>query len=359
MNRTNQILAILLVLQLAVAAFIYVRPQEDGTTRTGEALVADFDTDKVEKIEIQDGTSTLTLAKQEAGWVLSEADDFPVNLNSVTSLLSKIKDLQGNDLVTKTESSHNRLKVGAGDYNRLVTLTLDNGSTQRLYIGSSGGANAVHVRVNDESDVYLVRDLSTTDANTSASAWVNTSYLTLDSSQIKHLRLENANGVFEFSTDGTSWTLDDLADGETFSTEALSSLLTTSASIRLSKPLGKTEAAEYGLDAPLATIVITVEEPVEIPEAELTPTPSGLDLPGEPVVTPTPPEVETVTREYTLLIGAKLENSYIAKSSDSEYYVEISSYTGDLFVNKSRADFLAVTEDSAATPSAESDIFGG
>lgn len=345
MTRSNQILAIVLAVQLVLAAFIVLRSDSDDA-QTNQIIFADFDPESITQIDIQDiDGNTIALAKQDDAWVLPNADDFPANATTVTSLLNKIKDLTSREVIAREESSHNRLEVGEDEYNRLVTLTAADGSQQRLYIGSSAGFNATHIRANDDDEVYLVADLTATDAGTQMTSWINTQYISNPSEQITHVRLENVNGVFEFTKEGDAWTMQGLAEGETFNADAFNSFLTSVAAVRMTEPLGKTEQDDYAMGTPQATLTVTIEEPQE-PEG--TPDPNAI----------TPPTVETITKEITLVVGATRENGYVVKSSDSEYYVQVATFTGDNFAKKVRTDFLVVPE-ATPTPTPQTEIFGG
>jgi hypothetical protein len=94
-------------------------------------------------------------------------------------------------------------------------------------------------------------------------------------------------------------------------------LLDRIATLNLHTVLGKSESPEYGLSEPLATLTVSTS-------AALTETTGAED------------------GTTTLLVGAKDDetNTYILKSSGSEFYVRLAAFTGDEFVNKQRSDFM-------------------
>lgn len=127
------------------------------------------------------------------------------------------------------------------------------------------------------------------------------------------LTLENGNGRFEFEKDDAgTWTMRDLAADETLNQNNVKSLASRVSSLRMLRPLGKTEQDEYSLKEPHA--VVTVETRDD----------------------------EGNTKSYTLRVGAKddEDNSYVVISSESPYYVRVSDYTVKDFVEKARDDFL-------------------
>ena len=317
-NRLQQILLIVLVVQIALAAWVFW-PQT-AASQTSGPLLSDFSTDNVSSLAISDSDKTLTLTKQDGQWVLPDAGDFPVTEANVTTLLDNIEKVQTNRLVTQTDTSHRRLQVAPDDFNRRLELSLSNGTTHDLYVGSSAGAGATHVRLDNQPEVYLTGDLDAYNINPQAGSWIDTLYFTVPQTATTKLTLENSNGALEFVKDGENWTLSDLADGETFNQNAFTNMLNQVISVRMTKPIGTEAQADFGLDAPQATVTLTTTDETD-----------------------------------TLLVGAKNpadSDNYVFKASNSPYYVRISSFTGDNLINKTRADFLEVP---AAEPTSESE----
>ena len=306
MNKSNQILAIVLVAQIALAAFVFW-PRTAASGSSGP-LLADFKAADVIGLILSDGEGNkIALAKNGDQWVLTEADDYPADGTKVTPLLDKIEKVRTNRLVTETEGSQARLKVASDDFASLLELKLSDGSSHKLYIGSSAGAGATHVRADDHPEVYLTADLNSYDASAQPSAWIDTLYFTVPQTATTGLTLENANGTFEFTKEGDKWSMQGLAADETFNENNFTSLFSQASGIRLTKPLGKTEEAAYGLDKPQATITL-----------------------------------KTADKTYTLQIGAKddTDSTYVVKSSESPYYVRVAEFTAKNLIEKKRDDFL-------------------
>jgi hypothetical protein len=315
LNKPNQILTVILVAQLALAAFI-LWPRQAVSGSSGP-LLPNFKAADVTGLTISDAEDNkLTLTKNGEAWVLAEAGDYPADSTKVTPLLEKIEKIKTNRLVTQTEASHPRLKVAADDFNSLLEITLTDNTTHKLYVGSSAGASATHVRADDQPEVYLTGDLTSFDANAQASAWIDTLYFTVPQTATTSLTLENANGTFEFVKEGETWTLAGLADDETFNENNFTTLLSQASGVRMTEPIGKEEEAAFGLDEPLATVTL-----------------------------------ETADKTYALSIGAKddEDSTYVVKSSESPYYVRVAEFTAQSFSDKKREDFLQ------APPTAEPD----
>lgn len=312
MSRLNQILAAALVVQIILVGAIFLWPRPAASSASGP-LLPTYKASEVTEFSITNGEGKrLALAKNGEAWVLPEAGDYPVDGTKVTPFLEKLEKVKSNRLVTKTEASHAQLKVAKDSYESLVELKLKDGTTHQLYLGSSAGASATHIRTDDQPEVYLTGDMNSFDANANASAWIDTLYFTVPQTATVGITLENANGKFEFTKEGEKWTLKGLAAGETFNENNFFPFLNQATGLRLTEPLGK-EDSWFGADKPQATITVQTK-------------------------------VGDQAKSYTLEIGDKdaKDNSYVVKASKSPYYVRIAEFTAKNFVDKKREDFLQV-----------------
>ena len=314
MNRLNQTLIVLLVLQLIVAAIILVpRP---APASEGESLYPGLEASRVVGLTITGANGeTLYLAKRDGAWVLPEADDYPVMEDKVPPLLDKLVALQAGQPVTETAASHKRLKVAEDDFERLVEFELDDGTLYQLYVGSSPSYGATHIRVGGEDMVYLTSELSLLDVETAVSAWVDRAYLDIPTEQIVAMTIENANGSLDLRNIGEpGWMLTDQAGDETLDQTVVTSLVNRAAYVTLLRPLGREEKADYGMANPSAVVTLRTHSE------------------------------EDGDQTYTLWVGAQNpeDNSYVVRSSESAYYVRVSEYSVQDLVEYTRADLMEV-----------------
>lgn len=311
-GRKNQILAAALILQLAlVAAVFWPRPASGAQSAP---LLAGLDVDQVVCVTIHDEQGAhIVLAKQAGSWVLPEAGEYPCTEDQVPGLLDKIAALKADRLVAQTEASHKRLQVGDQDFARLIELELADGTVRKLYLGSSPSYGATHVRAEGQEQVYLTSDLSTADASARAADWIDTLYVSVPQDQVVSLALDNANGHFEFTKgDDDQWTMAGLAPDETLSQNNVTSLVSRVASVRMLRPLSTQVQPDYGMDEPQAVVTITSRDE------------------------------EGATKTYILQVGTQSgeDNSYVLKSSESPYYVQVAEYTVQDWVEKTYDDFI-------------------
>ncbi|MBN1992674.1 MAG: DUF4340 domain-containing protein [Anaerolineae bacterium] len=306
MTRLQQILAVILVIQIGLAVFIFW-PQASAQ-RAGEPLLPNFAAADVISMTIQgeDG-KRIALAKDGEAWIMAEADSYPANGEKIVSFLEKFEGVQTNRLVTETEASHKRLKVAPDNFNRMLEVTLQNGNQHQIYVGNAVGALATHIRADDQAEVYLTDAVQAYEIDPGASNWIDTQYYSVPISETVGLTLENKNGTLEFERNGENWTMKGLAEDETFLENNLTTVLNQVNVMRMTEPIGKKEQPSFGLNNPQATVTI-----------------------------------KTVTGDHTLLIGAQNENTqdYVAKWSESPYYVWVAQYVAGNLVEKTREDFI-------------------
>ncbi len=311
MNRQNQILSIILVIQLVLAAVVFWPRQ--ATTASGD-LFTGLDADKVTRLTISDATGQqIQLSKGASGWVLPGAGDYPVQADKATGLITKIAAIKTSRLIAQTSASHKQLKVAAQDYERFIELESSDGTRYKLYLGTSAGYQSTHVRADGQDQVYLASELSASDAAVQAFGWIDTKYFSVPQDQIIALTVENKNGRLEFEKDAAgAWTIKGLAAGETVNANAITSLVSRLTTVTMLQPLGKTEQATYGMQSPGAVVTIKTRDQ------------GGAE------------------KTASLRVGAQdaADNSFVVIYSESPFYVKVNSVSIQDFVDKAHKDFL-------------------
>jgi hypothetical protein len=300
------------------------------------ALLGEIKAEDITSLAIRDDKGvSIRLARQgdpstgsgQVKWVLPEADDYPADGTKITPVLTRLVGLKNNRLVTQTAASHKRLKVADDDFLRRLDLQTSGGASRTLYLGTSAGARATHVRVSGQDQVYLSGDLAIWDVNADSASWIDTAYFSVPQADVVAFTLGNANtvtasgGQWSLTKDAQgTWTLEGLAAGEQLDTNKVTALLNLVTSVRMTRPLGKTEQPAYGLTQPAAMVTLKTRK-------------------------------EDQEKTYTLTVGAQdaQDNSYVVKSSESPYYVRVAEYSVKELVEKKREDFLLVPTPTPAT----------
>ncbi len=325
MTRLNRILSVVLVGQIIIAVLVFLPRTLRSETEGDRPLFEGVEASRIVALTITDGEgASIRMAKQGGAWVLPEADDYPLLADKVTPVLDKLAGLKADRVVTETASSHKRLRVAEDDFERLVSYEMEDGAVHEFYLGSSPSYGATHIRAKGDDRVVLTGALTAYDLTVDTTAWADRAYLTIPKEEVVALTVQNVHGVLEFKRDGETWGLVDLAEGEEFDEVKFQTLLSRAVSVSMMAPLGKTEKADYGLADPGAVVTLAAE--------------------GE----------DGDARTYTLSVGAQLSEGqgYVAKSSESAYYVRVADYAAEEFLEASREGFLVQsTPTPEATPS--------
>ena len=323
MNKLQRILIVVLGLQLALGVFVFwPRPAASGAS---QALLGDLKAGDITGLAITDDTGVSTkLVKSGDSWNAPDAGAYPADAAKITPVLDKLVGIKAGKPIAQTPASQVQLQVADSKFVRKVELTKADGTAQTVYLGTSGGSQAVHVRLGGKNEVYLASGLATWEISGDLLSWINPVYLSVNAADITSFTLKNQQGEFVLTKDAQgAWQLAGLESGEMLDSNKATSLVNSVTSLRMTKPLGKTEDAAWGLAQPSATVTLQVKS-------------------GD--------QAKTIT----LAAGAKdaTDNSYVVKSSESEYYVRVAEFSVKELVSRDRAGFLPATPTPAPAPAA-------
>lgn len=309
MTKLHRILIGILAAQLVLAMIVFwPRPAASGA---GTPLL-DIKVEDITGMTVTDDQGAVVkLTKPAANWVAPGAGDYPVDAAKVTPVLTKLVALTAGQAVAQTAASQAQLQVADDKFVRKIELQTAN-AVKTLFLGSSAGSQATHVRVSGQDAVYLGRGVTTWEISADLLSWIDPVYLAVPAADLAAFTLQNANGSFAFTKDATgNWALDGLAAGETLNANSITTLVSQVASLRMTVPLGKTNDPAYGLAQPTALLTLQARS-------------------GD--------QAKTIT----LAVGAQnpADRSYVVKSSESAYYVRVAEASAQTLVTRARQDFL-------------------
>lgn len=318
MNKLQRILIGILAVQLVLAVIVFL-PKGQASERKSLLGV------KAEEITgltvTDDQGATVKLAKSGAAWTAPDAAGYPASTTEITSLLAKLVAVNTGRLVGQTAAAQTQLQVADGKFVRKLEIQTANGS-QTLYLGSAAGSDSTHVRLGGQNEVYLASDLATWGIAADLLSWIDPVYLSVPAADVTGFTLKNAHGEWAFEKDAAgNWTFPALAAGETLDASAVTALLNQVAGLRLTKPLGQTDDAAYGLAQPAAVVTLSAKTADQ-------------------------------TKTYTLAVGAQDagDKSYVVKSSESSYYVRVAEASAKGLVEQTRAGFLVQPTPTPVAP---------
>ena len=338
-SRSNILLILLLAVQL-VLLVLSVATSPGAEARPVEPVLAGVSAAAIDRLSFTDDLGNgLTVARHEAGWVLPEADDFPVNGEKVDEILEKILRLDTRRLVATKAENYARLEVREDDFRRKVTLSSGDASAA-LYLGGGGGADTVYARRAGDDHVYLGVGLNAWELSTQVSTWLDSTYVNLAQDDVLAIKVHNPQGSFTFVRAGDSMTYADLGAGEAFEDTKMPVILRNASTIRMLEPLGLAPLDEYQLAQPRVTVEVRYRELVAADEP--------VAFEGEAAESADePPAPEYVEATYSLTFGADMEDGVALKSSAAEYYVLVRDTVFNAFHDIRREDLIRLPEAEA------------
>lgn len=312
MGKRNIALFFLLLLQVVIIGYIY-RPGQD----TIQPTIHFFEGIAPEQVMgftiVEKGSQSIKFNKEQQNWVISSKDNIPAEQEKVTTLITKLTNLQSSRLVTKTKSSHDRLKVGK-NFNKKITIHMKDGDDRILYLGTAPSYKTLHVRADNDNRVYLVKDFSSWETPVEASSWWKNQYVDIDSENLTELSLTNSHGSFTIQKDSDGkWQLIGAKNEDKVNETALLDFLDVASRISVSNYLGKEEKDEYGLKKPSTEI-----------------------------------KLKSSQESIRIIIGTedKESGSYVTKSSSSPFYVQVSKYSVTPLIDRKAKDLLGTKSDT-------------
>lgn len=362
------ILIVLLVLYFVIDLQQKKSDQEAETEETEESsLPVSVTEDEISKVTVKNGDVTMTYVKNDDTWTYEEDPDFPLDESAVNTKMNCLTTLTVDRVL---ESPEDLSEYGLDKSQQEVTVLKTDGTTFTLYIGNQNSSNNdFYVKVDDGADVYTMPSSSVNAFNMQPYDVAKAdSFPTLESTNIRDIKVEKEDGTVEFSSDesGTSWSVKD-QDGneETAGATAASDLANAVSSLTYKKFIDYKgdDLAQYGLDKPTETVTIvteeteaeTEEEPEAATETEMvsesesasetetgseeTTTEAVSEEETTEAATETESETETETEEpktievtTTLLIGNT--------NDDGDYYVKLADNNGVYTMSESTLDKL-------------------
>ena len=163
-----RLLSLLLVAQLAVAAYLYWPKTVEHSAPDALATLA---SDTVAQLTVSDGESAVTLTRAGDGWALE--DGLPADPIKVGGVLQALTEQQPGYPIANSASAAQRFEVAEDDFQRRIELASADGA-QTVYLGTSPTFRKIHARRGGDDSVYLL-ELNSYDAPTASASWLDRS----------------------------------------------------------------------------------------------------------------------------------------------------------------------------------------
>jgi len=234
----------LLLAQLLLALLVNLSGEEHGAYQAKEKLLS-FDPQAVDRLQIESDGRQLSLKEQDGRWLLPQDGDFPAEQASVKRLLDHLAGLEQGWPVATTASAQRRFKVADDAYQTRITLSQQDKTQARLYVGTSPGFRKVHVRPENGKAVFAVA-FNSWEASAKADDWIDKEILKLDPSQVQKVELPDVT----LQRKDLGLQVAKLSDQEKTDTGAVTDFVGKLTGLRIQSVLGTQAKPEYRLDTP-------------------------------------------------------------------------------------------------------------
>lgn len=317
-ERALAVLAAVLVVQAAILLLTRLPGRED----VPEPLLAGLEAEAVTRIEIEDGADGhVVMDRQGDRWVLSDAGGYPADGTRIADLLDRLAAARRERMVARTEPGRLELRVATDGFERRVRIEAG-ADGYLLYVGTTAGTGAGHVRVDGEDEVWTVDGMAPWQVAADRADWVDPVYLRVEPERVAAFELVNAAGSFRFERSGDGWAGLTPGAGEVVDQQRVSAFVDRVSTLRMRRPLGTEPPGDYRLAERAAVVRLALS-----PDAD----------------------GEAGTMELLILAGGDDDYDYVVKSSDSEYYVEVPSFTLADLVDADRSTFVTA-DDTGGSP---------
>jgi len=201
--------AILLILALALGAYVYFYEIKGGEERAKEKEIAEqlfhIDQDGVQSIVIKSVLQTFRFERTEDGWLIKEpvetmADDAPIN----TLLRSLTTSKKTRTLKIKPDELGD---YGLDRHSLSIVVTTKSGVKDSVRLGekTSIGGNVYASRV--DTLVYIIPQALKTNAGKSLFDWRDKKTIHFEKDKVRQLTLQSPKGRFNFVKEDGEWKL--------------------------------------------------------------------------------------------------------------------------------------------------------
>ena len=217
MNRQT-ILGAILLAQLVVVAVVW-----GLQSRPGEAppVFLSFDVSSVDMLTVADEESTVTVARSDGEWQLSNGSPggppgrLPADAGKIDGVLQKLSDAAAGWPVATSESAMERFEVVEETHQRHVVISAGDETLADIYLGTSPTFGKVHARHTSGGPVYAIA-FSNYEAGARQSDWLDKSLLQPEGA-VQSVARASADGEWTLTSTDTGWITDgmELDQGET------------------------------------------------------------------------------------------------------------------------------------------------
>ena len=238
MQRIITIAAILLVVQIGLAAFVLTRGTGKHEAFVPEGSFLSFDPQQVTSLTLSNGEgSTLSVQKNGDSWVAASAGDAPVDATQVEELLQRLAAEKQGLAVATTASAAPRFHVAPDAFSSHLVLAGDSGVLADFYVGTGAGYQRSHARRSDSDDIVII-GVGEFELDPTLDNWLDKNVLKRDRDQVARMVFPD----FTLTRQDQGWVLESASPGETVPDKRIENLLDSVCGLSLQTLISPAEA---------------------------------------------------------------------------------------------------------------------
>ena len=208
--KANKLIIILVLTLLIGAGAVYLfneQKKEVVDQEFGQEYLSGLSgkINDVNRIVVQDDSSTVTLLKNESAWVVEEKSAYPADFTKVKTLLVSLADMETIESKTSRTESYGRLGVqgvgqpGEEQSKQIKLLDKADNLLYSIIIGKEkrasgpGGKPAIYVRKENDETSWLV--MGSVRLPGSAVDWLNNEVINIDKSRIQSVVIKHSDNT--------------------------------------------------------------------------------------------------------------------------------------------------------------------
>ena len=209
MNYKKLIGMVIVLVLLAGMAIMQKQGSRKGrpaTAGNGATLLQDVELNRIDSVEIAEGSNTVLLVKKDGRWVVGTLHNYPADFGKLADALRAASEVKMGRPVRAANVDTSEYGL---DKAKTISLESEGSEAVKLEIGarreasdSAGWANQHFVRKGGSEDIYLV-DYDFRPFNEESSDWIDTELLNVRSAEIVSVKA----GDVELHAVSNSWVL--------------------------------------------------------------------------------------------------------------------------------------------------------
>lgn len=268
-TRTIRILALLLAVQLLVAAGLAVWSARSAMPVAAIALLG-FDRNAADRLTIEGPDQARTdLVRKGGHWVVAQAGDFAADDAQVGQLLARLAALESGPPVATGADAAERFKVADASFERRIEVAAGGKTIAALLLGTSQGARQTFARKAADHAIVSV-DLPAYEVSAKPGDWLDKAALQVPRGEIEQidvagLKIARQAAAAPAASSAASaspppaaapWRADGLQGDERLNVAAADKLAGALADLHFDALRGRDAAARADLASPLLTLAV-------------------------------------------------------------------------------------------------------